>query len=715
MQKKKMGKPQNNQPCNLATVEVELVAFLQQNTGQTFSTKQIFKLFKINERKIKLEIAALLESLAERGIISRFDGKFTAHVEPEILEGVVDYVNPRFAYIVIPERETDVIVQTKNLKQALDGDTVKVAIFPTSGNKKAEGEVIEIVKRYRTEFVGRIEISNRFSFVVIDHKKMHFDIFVSNSEILNAKQGEKVVVQLVRWNEKDRNPIGKVIKVLGKAGENETEIHSILAEYGLPVEFPEEVEKEAENIATEIPEEEIKKRRDFRNVTTFTIDPVNAKDFDDALSLQKLSNGNWEVGVHIADVSHYVTPNTAIEKEGYQRATSVYLVDRVVPMLPEKLSNNLCSLRPNEDKLTFSAVFELDEQSNIVNEWFGKTIIHSNRRFSYEEAQERIETNTGDFADEINTLNRLAKILQDRRFASGAISFESTEFYFELDEQARPIRMVPKIRKDAHKLIEEFMLLANRRVAEFIFNKNKDKTKPPLTMVYRIHEDPNPEKIAQFAYFVKRFGIQFNTEATNIAAEFNSLSKKLEGNASQGIIESQAIRTMAKARYTTEPIGHYGLAFKHYSHFTSPIRRYPDLMTHRLIFSYLNGGESADKKEYEAKCKHSSEMEKRAADAERASIKYKQVEFMQTYIGREMQGIISGVTDWGMYVELEETKCEGMVRLANITDDRYYYDEKEMCVIGMKRKRRFQLGDHVTVIVRGTDLNRRSIDFDLVN
>jgi ribonuclease R len=483
-------------------------------------------------------------------------------------------------------------------------------------------------------------------------------------------------------------------------------------EFGLPFEFPEEVEKEAEKIPEKITKAEIKKRRDLRDTTTFTIDPVNAKDFDDALSVKKIGEQLWEIGIHIADVTHYVVPGTILEKEAADRATSVYLVDRTIPMLPEKLSNNLCSLRPHEDKLTFSAIFHINEQGHVLEEWFGRTVIHSDRRFTYEEAQEIIESSEGEFADELRLLNDLAIKMREKRFKTGAISFESVEYFFELDDQGKPLRMVPKERKDAHKLVEEFMLLANKKVAEFVYGLRKGRVKN--TMVYRVHEDPDPDKVTLLYNFVKRFGHTIQTEGKALAHSLNRLADTLEGKPEQNIVTYQAIRTMSKARYTTEPLGHYGLAFKHYSHFTSPIRRYPDMMVHRLLQHYLDQGQPADAKLYEDLCKHSSEREKRAADAERASIKYKQVEYMAQFVDREMTGFITGLTDWGIFVELNETRCEGMIRLSDLQDDQYYFDEEKLFVIGRKYKETYFFGDKVTVRVKGVNLDKRTIDLTLL-
>jgi len=555
-------------------------------------------------------------------------------------------------------------------------------------------------------------MSTRFAFIIPDFKKVHHDIYVHHDKLNGAKHNDKVIVKITSWPERDKKPEGEVTRILGKAGEHNAEIHSIIAEFGLPLEFPENVEQDAETISDKITAKEIKKRKDFRDVTTFTIDPEDAKDFDDALSLRQLENGNWEIGIHIADVTHYVDPKSDLEEEAVERATSVYLVDRTIPMLPERLSNGLCSLRPEEEKLTFSAVFELDNQANIKSQWFGRTIIYSDRRFTYEEAQERLETGEGDFHKEINQLNSLARVLRKKRFQNGAVNFETVEVKFKLDEKGTPLGVVPKERKEAHMLIEEFMLLANKKVAEFIYNKNKEAN--PLTFVYRTHDNPDPEKLNTFSNFAKRFGHQMDFDKGGVSKTLNVLMDEINGKPEQNVLEQLAIRSMAKAKYTTNEKGHFGLAFPHYTHFTSPIRRYPDMMVHRLLQRYLDGAKSADKEEYEELCLHSSEREKRAADAERASIKYKQVEYMSILEDKDFAGIVSGVTEWGIYVEISETKCEGMVRISDMDDDYYEFDEQNYRVIGRRNKRMISLGDKVTVRVKATDIDRRTIDLIFV-
>jgi ribonuclease R len=683
-------------------------AVLREQAGRGITLKQIVRKLGLKKKEDIKKAGQYLDDLTENGKIKELsNGSYVSESAGDEFTGIVDHVSSRFAYVKTGEAK-DVYVKTQDLGSAVDGDTVKVAIFPTRHGEHPEGKIVEIVKRNRSRFVGKIEVSKNFAFVVADARKIHQDFFIYPEHLAGAKTGDKVIIEVTSWAEHDRKPEAKIVDVLGKAGENEAEIHSIMAEFDLPFRFPEVVESESKKIDEGITSQEIKKRKDFREVITFTIDPEDAKDFDDALSFKKLDNGNYEIGVHIADVTHYVTPNTALEREAYDRATSVYLVDRTIPMLPERLSNGLCSLRPNEDKLTFAAVFEIDERAKIVNEWFGRTIIHSDKRFSYEEAQQVIETGLGPFVEELLILNDLAKRLRKERFSKGAVNFETTEVKFKLDEKGKPLAVIPKIRKDAHKLIEEFMLLANKHVATFVYNYKKGKEKN--TFVYRIHDFPDPDKVKDFALFAKQFGHKMNVEETSISRSLNQLMEEIEGKPEQNVLEQLAIRTMAKAKYSTDPKGHFGLAFQHYSHFTSPIRRYPDMMVHRLLQQYLDDGKPASKTEFEERSVHSSEREKRAADAERASIKYKQVEFMANAENKEYEGLISGVTEWGIYVEIIETKCEGMIRMSDMTDDFYEFDEKRYRIVGRKSKKIFTLGDKIKVRVKKTDIDRRLID-----
>lgn len=721
-----MGRKSNNQGqkgkksgkvIDAAQLTKKVLNFLDNNYGKEFNAKQIIKKLEIRDSIAKGGVEPMLHKLAAAGNISKSPRNYFASVkEPEFIEGIVDFVNPRFAFIkpdAKHELEEDVLIKEADLKHALDGDRVRIMVYPVKGSTgRLEGKVLEIVSRSRDEFVGRVEISPRFAFVVPDFKKMHYDIFVHRGDLGGAEHNQKVVVKLSDWREDDKNPTGKVTRVLGKAGEHEVEIHSIMAEFGLPFEYPQEVEDEANLIPEEISPEEIKNRRDMRDIPTFTIDPADAKDFDDAISYRVLENGNLEIGVHIADVTHYVKPKTKLEKEAYERATSVYLVDRTIPMLPERLSNGLCSLRPNEDKLTFSCVFEMDENADVLSKWIGRTVTHSDRRFAYEEGQENIDKQEGDFYQELTLLNDLAKKLRKRRFDKGAVNFETVEVKFKLDEKGKPLGLFVKERKDIHKLIEEFMLLANRTVAEFVFNKNKGKD----TFVYRIHDHPDAERLETFANFAKKFGHEMKIgEGTRISMALNKLMEEILGKPEQNVLEQLAIRSMAKAKYTTEAKGHFGLAFQHYTHFTSPIRRYPDMMVHRLLQHYLDGGKSPEAETWEDKCLHSSEREKRAADSERASIKYKQVEFMSLAEEKDYDGIVTGVTEWGVFVEITETKCEGMIRVQDMKDDYYQFDEKNMRLIGTRNKKMITLGEKVMVRVVATDIDRRTIDLEFAD
>ncbi|MES2653436.1 MAG: ribonuclease R [Bacteroidota bacterium] len=709
-----MSKNKNSQVKLVLTQMISDI--FEKNKNVALNHKQIASKLNLKDADSTNTILEILVEQTEKGVFIRPErGKFRLKDLKTFIIGTVDMTADGSAFIVPDDEfEKDIFVAPRKVRNALHGDKVKVYVFAkkASGRKK-EGEIVEIITRAKTDFIGVAKISERFAFVIPDDRKMLHDIFVPLSDLNGAKNGQKVQVSITDWPEGAKNPIGKIINVLGTQGENNTEMNAILAQYGFPLSFPAAVELEANQIPETVSEEDIKGRKDFRNTLTFTIDPADAKDFDDAISFKKLPNGNYEIGVHIADVSHYVKPKSELDKEAYERATSVYLVDRVIPMLPERLSNGVCSLRPNEDKLCFAAVFELDEQANILSQWFGRTAIHSNRRFSYEEAQEVIETKQGDCVEEILKLNELAYILRDKKFKDGAISFESTEVKFRLDEFGKPIGVYVKERKDAHKLIEDYMLLANRKVAEFIAKKGKVKQK--YTFVYRSHDSPNLENLNNFATFASRFGYKINMKTDKeIAKSLNYLMADVEGKKEQNILTQLAIRSMAKAIYTTKKTSHYGLAFDYYTHFTSPIRRYPDVMVHRLLALYLDGGKSANEEEYEMASSHSSSMEKRAADAERASIKYKQAEYLEDNVGSTFTGIISGVTEWGMYVEIIENKCEGMIRLRDITDDFYVLDEKNYCIVGQRKHKKYQLGDEVQVKVKKVDLSKRQIDFALI-
>ena len=700
---------------NLKRLERELFSALKEHPTQSFTFRQLSKRLKLIDKPSRDQLRSLLDKFVDAGKIQQNKrGKYQlTERKGRTLEGKVDYVSREFAYIICEELEDDVRISSKRMKNALHGDRVRIKIF-NSSRGRMEGEVTEVVERARDEFVGRLERHKKsgFGFVVLDGRKMHFDFFIAPEHLNKASHNDKVIVELIDWPADSPNPNGKVTRILGPAGENEAEIHAIMAEYGLPFDFEERLLRKAEEIKDGITPEEIEKRLDMREVTTFTIDPDTAKDFDDAISVQQLTTGNWEIGVHIADVTHYVRPRSLLEREAVKRATSVYLVDRVVPMLPERLSNELCSLRPREEKLTFSVIFEMDEEAKIHHKWFGRTVIRSDRRFTYEDAQARIESGIGDFAQEIKVLNRLSKKLQEERYKYGSISFETPEVKFDLDEEGRPVGVHPKIRKDAHKLIEDFMLLANRSVGEFVYNYRGGKEKN--TMVYRIHEQPDPDKIERLRQFAKRFGYDLNTDPDHLAESLNKLTHDSEGKPEFRFLQQLAVRTMSKARYDITSVGHFGLSFEHYTHFTSPIRRYPDMMVHRLLQHYLDGGAPPNKTRYAKLCEQSSDRERVATEAERASIKFKQVEYMSKFIGQQFEGLITGVTDWGVYVEILENGCEGMVRIASIEGDYFEFEEKNQAVVGARTGMSYRLGDKVRIEVEGVDLEKRNIDFILL-
>lgn len=693
-------------------MSAEIKKILQAAGNKQLNYKQIAALMTLKDDFSKALVPEILDSLVEKGEIEELQkGKFRFIKNETHLEGRVDLLSSGNAFVIVEGEDTDIFISSKHVNGAMPGDIAKVNLFNRKTEGKKEGEIIEILKRNKTEFVGVLDVSDKYAFLVPDNDKISIDIFIPLNNLNGGKHGEKAVVRITEWPKGGKKPTGEVIKVLGKKGENETEMHAILAEYGFPSEFPPAVEAYAEKIGFDISEDEIRKRRDFRKITTFTIDPHDAKDFDDALSIRTLENGNYEIGVHIADVTHYMPEGSILDQEAYNRATSVYLVDRVVPMLPEKLSNGVCSLRPNEDKLCYSAVFEMDKDTNIKSQWFGRTVIHSIRRFTYEEAQQVIETGEGDLKEEIATFWKLASILRKARFDNGALRVESTEVKFKLDAKGVPYDVYFKVTKEANWLIEEFMLLANKKVAERIGLKD-EKQKELKTFVYRIHDQPNETKLQELKEFVKTFGYKIDINSPrNIAQSLNAMMDAVKGKPEEDMIQSLTIRSMAKAIYSTINIGHYGLGFDHYSHFTSPIRRYPDVMVHRLLDRYLIGMASANAKDYETKCIHSSDMEKKAAEAERASVKYKQVEYLSDRIGEVFDGVISGVTEWGIYVEILENKCEGMVRARDMKDDNYAYDDKNHQFLGKKYGKRYRLGDKIKIEVKNADIERRQVDF----
>lgn len=656
-------------------------------------------------------IKALGGLKAARQVQETSPGKYAMIAVPKFITGVIELKRNGVAYVVTDQLAEDVFIAPKFIHNALDGDEVKIALLAKKRGSGFSGQVMEIIKRAQSRFVGIIEISKNFAFLVPDKVNMTVDIFIPLSKLNGAKHGEKCIAEITEWPDDASSPFGEIVEVLGKVGDADTEAYSILAQYNLPHKFPVDVEQEAAKISLTIDKKELSSRKDYREVTTFTIDPVDAKDFDDALSYKKLPNGNLEVGVHIADVTHYVKQGDMIDQEAIDRATSVYLVDRVVPMLPEVLSNGVCSLRPNEDKLTFAVIFEITPSARIVNKWIGRTIIHSDRRFSYEEVQEILEAGKGEFSEELLALNSLAKIIRQERLDHGSIAFDKVEVRFTLDENKKPAGVFFKVQKDAHKLIEEFMLLANKAVAERIAIPPKGQV--PKTFVYRIHDKPNPEKLIAFAEFIRTFGYKFHVKTDNIAHSMNQLLAEVQGQREENLIETLAIRTMAKAVYSTQNIGHYGLGFPNYTHFTSPIRRYPDMMVHRLLQHYLDGKPSVDNEQYEKWCKHSSDQERKAAEAERESIKYFQVLFMENEVGKSFKGVISGVSEWGIYVEIIENKCEGMVRLREISGDFFTFDEKMHRIVGHNTGTMYQLGDEVEITVKAADLANRRLDFEL--
>ena len=707
---KKAGKRMKKKELSKAVLD-----FFHAKQDEATSLKYIFSELKLTTHPLKMLCMDILSDLLADDYITEVDkNKYKLNNHGIEMTGTFQRKsNGKNSFI--PEGGGDpIFVAERNSAHAMNNDKVRIAFYAKRRGCEAEGEVIEILQRANDTFVGTLEVEKSYAFLVTENRTLANDIFIPKDKLKGGKTGDKAVVKVTEWPDKAKNPIGQVLDILGKAGDNTTEMHAILAEFGLPYVYPQSVEKAADKIPAEISAEEIARREDFRKVTTFTIDPKDAKDFDDALSIRPLKDGLWEVGVHIADVTHYVKEGSIIDKEAEKRATSVYLVDRTIPMLPERLCNFICSLRPNEEKLAFSAIFDITEKGEVRDSRIVHTVIESDRRFTYEEAQQIIETKEGDFKDEILMLDTIAKALREKRFTAGAINFDRYEVKFEIDEKGKPISVYFKESKDANKLVEEFMLLANRTVAEKIGKAPKGKK--PKVLPYRIHDLPDPEKLDNLAQFIARFGYRLRTSGTktDVSKSINHLLDDIQGKKEENLIETVSIRAMQKARYSTHNIGHYGLAFDYYTHFTSPIRRFPDMMVHRLVTRYMDGGRSVSETKYEDLCDHSSNMEQIAANAERASIKYKQVEFMSERLGQTYDGVISGVTEWGLYVELNENKCEGMIPIRDLDDDYYEFDEKNYCLRGRRKNRIYSLGDAITVKVARANLEKKQLDFALV-
>ena len=707
---KKAGKRMKKKELSKAVLD-----FFHAKQDEVISLKYIFSELKLTTHPLKMLCMDILSDLLADDYITEVDkNKYKLNNHGIEMTGTFQRKsNGKNSFI--PEGGGDpIFVAERNSAHAMNNDKVRIAFYAKRRGCEAEGEVIEILQRANDTFVGTLEVEKSYAFLVTENRTLANDIFIPKDKLKGGTTGDKAVVKVTEWPDKAKNPIGQVLDILGKAGDNTTEMHAILAEFGLPYVYPQSVEKAADKIPAEISAEEIARREDFRKVTTFTIDPKDAKDFDDALSIRPLKDGLWEVGVHIADVTHYVKEGSIIDKEAEKRATSVYLVDRTIPMLPERLCNFICSLRPNEEKLAFSAIFDITEKGEVRDSRIVHTVIESDRRFTYEEAQQIIETKEGDFKDEILMLDTIAKALREKRFTAGAINFDRYEVKFEIDEKGKPISVYFKESKDANKLVEEFMLLANRTVAEKIGKAPKGKK--PKVLPYRIHDLPDPEKLDNLAQFIARFGYRLRTSGTktDVSKSINHLLDDIQGKKEENLIETVSIRAMQKARYSTHNIGHYGLAFDYYTHFTSPIRRFPDMMVHRLVTRYMDGGRSVSETKYEDLCDHSSNMEQIAANAERASIKYKQVEFMSERLGQTYDGVISGVTEWGLYVELNENKCEGMIPIRDLDDDYYEFDEKNYCLRGRRKNRIYSLGDAITVKVARANLEKKQLDFALV-
>ena len=710
---KKQKFPKEKTKNNKNSLSHSIRRFFDNHPTDNFTHQEICAALNVRENELRKQVYLVLKDLVTGSYLKETShGVFTRNEAAQLLEGEIQITAKGSGFLLTDKKVNDVFIAASNLQQAMNGDFVRVALTK-DGKGRREGIVLQVIQRERTQFVGTISMREKFAYLLPDNVKNGIQIYLPKDKLNGAKDQDKVIAKITVWPKSAEFPFGEVVEVLGKKSTNDTEMIGILCGQGIEFKFPQEVIEEAEHVTIELDEKEVLNRRDFRAISTFTIDPVDAKDFDDALSFLRLENGNIEIGVHIADVSHYVTKDSALDREASKRGNSVYLVDRVVPMLPEQLSNIACSLRPNEDKFCFSAVFEMTEKGEVINEWFGKTVIHSDRRFSYEQAQEIIEGSEGDFKEEILTLDKIAKILRKYRLKNGALNIESEEVRFQLNEEGNPIGVYTKTSKDAHKLIEEFMLLANKHVALFIDKRSKNKDLIPF--VYRCHDKPDLAKIETFKLFIEKFGheLKFN-KIEDVAKSINHLFEEISTENEYSIVQSMAIRSMAKASYETNNIGHFGLAFKHYTHFTSPIRRYADLLVHRILLEELTHQKHVYSNDLSSTCKHISRMERKAVEAERESTKYFQALFLKDHLGDTFEGTVSGISDFGLFVKLNENHCEGMIALQELPGDRFYFDQENYCIMGARTKKQYNFGDKIEVQVVDVDIRKRQITLSIV-